>query len=56
MRINSANEFDSIVECNSANGFDNIVECISLRRLILNPTYKCCVSIKRHIMLYNIYS
>ena len=29
---------------------------ISLRRIIFNRTYICCISIKRHIMLYNIYS
>jgi len=29
---------------------------ISLRRLIFNPTYICCIGIKRHIMLYYIYS
>ena len=29
---------------------------IGLRRLIFNPTYICCISMQRHIMLYNIYS
>ena len=28
----------------------------SLRRIIFNPTYICCIDIKRHITLYNIYS
>jgi len=29
---------------------------ISLRRLIFNPIHICCISMKRHTMLYNIYS
>ena len=28
----------------------------SLRRIILYPTYICCIDIKRHITLYNIHS
>ena len=34
----------------------NNFELISLRRIIFYSTYICCIDIKRHIMLYNIYS
>ena len=34
----------------------NNFELTSLRQMILYPTYICCIEIKRHIKLYNIYS
>jgi len=34
----------------------NDFQLISLRRISFYTTYICCIDIKRHIMLYNIYS